>query len=71
MDSVNQSGNSASMCTTNNGCIRALRAKRSAIVLFVNTFGFNLYSFLVLIPIMVTLNKQGEHSTGVNLFPRG
>ena len=35
IDSVNHSGNSASMCMTNDGCIRALRAKRSAILLSV------------------------------------
>ena len=35
IDSVNQLGNSASMCTTKDGCFLALRAKRSAILFFV------------------------------------
>ena len=32
IDSVNQSGNSESMCTPKDGCCRALRAKLSALV---------------------------------------
>ena len=32
VDSVNQCGNSASVCTTKDGCFLALRAKRSALM---------------------------------------